>query len=136
MGTMLKPAVIWSPQDAAVVGRRTAARLRLAIPARMLTIHGIHDCILLDLSRTGARIALTKPLPIGSNGFVAVAQIEAFGEVIRREMGESGGVNAVRFDDPLEQADVLAVRHHAETFLMRERETLREQVRRWVAGEM
>jgi len=132
---MLEAAAPLPPSHADPVGRRSAARLRLSIPARLLTIHGIHDCILLDLSRTGARIALTLPLPIGADGFVRVGLLEAFGEVIRREVGSGGGVNAIKFDDPVGLADVLGVRHHAETYRLRERHALLDQVRSWVTGE-
>jgi hypothetical protein len=133
---MLEPAFSSSPDSASACGRRAAARLRLSIPARMLTIHGIHDCILLDLSRTGARIALTMPLQVGADGFLKVGPVEAFGQTVRRDGGCGGGINGIKFDEPLAQTDVLAVRHHAETFRVRERDSLRDQVRRWVTGEM
>jgi hypothetical protein len=116
-------------------GRRAAARLRLSIPAKMMTIHGIHDCILLDLSRTGARIGLAVPLHIGTNAILNAGPIEVFGETLRRDLGIGGGVNGFKFDDPLSHEDVLAVRKHAESFRLRERESLLDQVRSWVAGE-
>jgi len=132
---MLEPAATLPEGTVQTIGRRAAARLRLSIPARLLTIQGIHDCILLDLSRTGARIGLAKPLPVGTDGFIKVGPVEVFGEVVRHEIGRGGGINAVRFDDHLAPDDVLAVRHHAETFRLREREHLLDQVRRWVTGE-
>lgn len=116
-------------------GRRAAARLRLSIPVRFITIYGTHDSILLDLSQTGARIALAAPLTPGAGGYLRVANLEIFGEAVRCKYGTHGGVNGIAFDEPLSHSAVLAVRHHAETFQQRERETLRDQVRRWVAGE-
>ena len=51
------------PQKASVpLGRRAAARLRLAIPARFASIYSTQNCILLDISRTGAGLALASPL--------------------------------------------------------------------------
>ncbi|PKP96705.1 MAG: hypothetical protein CVT76_06180 [Alphaproteobacteria bacterium HGW-Alphaproteobacteria-15] len=116
-------------------GRRAAARLRLAIPARIMTVYETHNCILLDLSQTGARIGLARPLAVGDGGYLMVAQFEVFGEVVRRKLGAGGGVNGIAFDDPVSHATVLAVRHHAETFERAQREALRDQVRCWVTGE-
>lgn len=116
-------------------GRRAAARLRLSIPAQMLTVFATQHCILLDLSQTGARIGLATPMTIGDDGFLRVGQLEVFGQAVRRMIGVGGGVNGIAFDEPLSHAAVLAVRHHAETFQRVEREALRDQVRRWVAGE-
>lgn len=124
------------PHAAAVpTGRRTAARLRLSIPARFIGIGGTFDCVLIDLSTTGAQIALSNPLPCGAAGYLKVAQFEIFGEAVRLVPGIGGGVNGLAFDDPLPRAAVLAVRHHAETFLQREHGALLDQVRRWVSGE-
>lgn len=116
-------------------GRRAAARLRLSIPVRLTTIYETHNCVLLDLSRTGAQVALPVPLTIGEGGILRVGQLEVFGEVIRQMIGTGGGVNGIVFEELLPQAAVLGVRHHAETFRLKERDVLREKVRRWVAGE-
>lgn len=120
---------------AATYGRRAAARLRLSIPAQMVSIYSTHDCILMDLSRTGARIALADPLANGEGGYLKVGRFELFCEAVRVMIGASGGVNGLIFDEPLSNADVLAIRHHAETFEDARRRALRDQVRKWVAGE-
>lgn len=101
----------------------------------MMTIYETHESVLLDLSRTGALIALPEPLAIGDSGYLMVGQFEVFSETVRRMPGHGGGVNGLVFDDPLSHDAVLAVRHHAETFQRLEREALRDQVRSWVTGE-
>lgn len=121
--------------DANTFGRRAAARLRLSIPARLMTIYETQNCILIDLSQTGARIGLAAPMALGSGGFLKIGPLEVFGEAVRRMPKHGGGVNGIAFDLPLSPAAVLAVRHHAETFQRVEREVLRDQVRRWVTGE-
>lgn len=121
------------PSD--TVGRRAAPRLRLAIPARFISTDGTHDCVLMDLSSTGARIALAKPLREGAAGYLKIAALELFGEAVWCEHGHGGGVNGLVFDESLAHQQVLAVRHHAETYAERERLALRDQVRRWVTGE-
>ena len=120
---------------AATFGRRAAARLRLAIPARFVSVTATQGCILLDVSRSGARIALASPAPLRQSGYIAVGRLELFGMVVRCERLRDGGINAVAFDDPISEAQVLAIRHFAENFALRERQALRDQVRRWVTGE-
>ena len=133
---MLQPALLFdSPLARPETGRRAAARLRLAIPVRMMATHATQTCVLLDLSRTGARIGLAEPLAPGELLYLRILRLDAFAEVVRHHLGESGGVNGVVFDEPLSDEVVLAVRRHAETFEQRERDTLRDQVRRWVSGE-
>ena len=141
---MVQSVLLWqsvpAPDPAAIgpigpIGRRGAARLRLAIPARVVLICATESCVLLDLSCTGARIGLAEPLATGTPLYLKVAQLEVFAEVLRCHRGAAGGVNGLRFDEPLSGAEVLAVRTHADTYLGRERAALREQVRRWVSGD-
>ncbi len=101
----------------------------------MLTVYEMQHCILVDLSQTGARIALAMPMAVGDGGYLKVGQFEVFGEAVRCKRGTGGGVNGIAFEAPLSHAAVLAVRHHAETFQLAERDALRNQVRRWVTGE-
>lgn len=123
------------PPQQRPVGRRAAARLRLAIPVKLLATHATENCVLLDLSRTGARIGLAEPLAPGEMLYLRFAGLELFGEVVRRHCGKSGGVNGMVFDEPLSDDIVLAVRRHAETFEHRQHTALRDQARRWVSGE-
>ena len=120
---------------AATIGRRASARLRLAIPARFVSVTATQGCILLDLSRSGARIALASPAPSRQSGYIEVGRLQLFGMVVRCERGGDGGINAVAFDEPISHADVLAIRSYAEDFELRGRQALRDQVRRWVSGE-
>jgi len=117
------------------IGRRGAARLRLAIPAQIVSTHATGTCVLLDLSRSGARIGLERALPPGECIYLKVARLEVFAEVVRRHGGIDGSVNGLKFDEPLSDEAVLAVRRHAETFEQRQRDNFRDQVRRWVSGE-
>lgn len=132
---LANPAPVSDPATPRPTGRRSAARLRLAIPVRIVSTHATQTCILLDLSRTGARIGIAEPLAPGICLFLRIAQFELFAEVIRCDRGEGGGINGLAFDEPLPDATVLAVRRHAEGFEQRQRDTLRDQARRWVSGE-
>jgi hypothetical protein len=132
---MMEPAFPLVRETADMIGRRSAARLRLSIPARFISLDGYSECILIDLSETGAQIVLAEPLRRGALGYLQVARLEAFAEAVRRVQGLRGGVNGLVFDDRLDPEAVLAVRRHAESFLQREQAALRDQVRRWVTGE-
>jgi len=112
------------------VGRRSAPRLRLSIPARLMTITEIRKTILLDISRSGAQISLERPMQVGEAGFLTFAQLEVFACVVRKGVG----VNGLEFDVPLIDADVLAVRHFAEAYDAKERQSLKEEAREWVMG--
>lgn len=120
----------------APVGRRSAARLRLAIPARFVSIFGTQSGILLDVSRLGARIGLARPPAEGDAGYLEIARFEVFGMVVRTDRGIEGGIIGIVFDEPLTDAQVLEIRSHAEQFETNERQALRNQVRRWVTGQL
>lgn len=123
------------PEEPTPVGRRGSPRLRLSIPGRFVSIFSTQSCVLLDISRTGARLALPGPLARNESGFIAIKQFEVFGTIVRSETGPDGGVNAMVFDEPIAKSMVLEIRKLAEDFELRERAALRDQVRRWVAGE-
>jgi hypothetical protein len=119
----------------AITGRRAAPRLRLAIPARFVSIYSTQRCVLIDLSRTGARMALSAPLNPGQPGYLEIDRMEVFGTIVRAQPGGEMAINALAFDDPMSQSAVLKVRAYAEGLEARTHMALRDQVRRWVTGE-
>ncbi len=119
-----------APQPLANVGRRRAARLRVSVPAKLITVTGTQRCLLIDVSRTGAQIALSRPLSIGDAGFLQVGGLELFGSTIR----EGAGANGLDFDVEMSDEDVLVIRRYAETYQMDERKALMAEARKWVTG--
>ncbi|MDJ0978643.1 MAG: hypothetical protein QNI87_08905 [Erythrobacter sp.] len=113
------------------VGRRGAARLRLSVPAGFTAVDRAHSCILLNLSRTGAKIAILDPLREGDGGILRCGSLSVFAIVARREFS----LNALRFEEPIGDEDVLAMRRYYETFELRERRKLIETARRWASGD-
>jgi hypothetical protein len=111
-------------------GRRGAPRLRLSIPARLTTVFEARACVLIDLSRTGAQVALMDPLPEGEGGMLRVAGLDVFGEAVRR----SPGVNGLAFEQELSHDAVLAVRRFAERLAIDELHASRERARTWIEG--
>lgn len=112
------------------VGRRGAPRLRLSIPARLVTVTEMRRCVVLDISRSGAQVSLAKPLAVGEGGFLHFAGSEVFVSVIR----EGKGLIGVEFDVLLTDEDVLAIRRYAEDYETDERKALLNEARAWVMG--
>lgn len=124
-----------APDTQAMAGRRAAPRLRLAIPARFVSIYATQRCMLVDLSRTGARIALAAPVATGQCGYLEIDRFEVFGTIVRMHREGDFAVNALAFDEPVAPEAVLLIRTYAEGLEARTQMALREQVRRWVTGE-
>ncbi len=88
-------------------GRRQAARVRLALPAKVILITGHQPCQLDDLSQTGAQISMERLAPpIGGDVVLMVNGVEAFGTVVWRQ-GNSFGLC---FDEPMPMDDVVKLR--------------------------
>lgn len=111
-------------------GRRSAARLRISLPARLISIEETHRAILLNISRSGAQIAIINALREGEGGMLECGSLKAFGVVTRSEFS----INALHFEEPISQEAVLEMRRYYETFEERERRKLIETARRWVNG--
>ena len=116
------------------VGRRGAARLRLSLPAKLVSLYGTHRCILIDLSCTGAQVGLEEPLDKNETAFLQIAGAELFCGVVRKAQGANGGVNGVLFDPPLVDQDVLDMRAFAETYQDDVLRGLKAEVKDWVDG--
>ena len=116
------------------IGRRSAPRLRLAIPAKLVSLSGSVRCILIDLSLTGAQVGLERPVNEGADVFLQIAGLEPFGSVVRQAVGPNGGKNGIVFEKPLEKDDVLFVRAYAERYEEEEKQFLINEARNWVMG--
>lgn len=91
--------------------------------------------MLLDISQTGARLALERPLGVNTSGYLRVGPVEIFATAVRVRLGDEGlAVNGVEFDIRLSKPQVLAVRAYAENYEMAERRASLMQARDWVMG--
>lgn len=113
------------------IGRRSAPRLRLSLPARLIAVEKVHTCILLNLSRTGAQVAILDAMREGEGAILRCGVIDRFAIVTRSEFG----LNALSFEEPLTDAIVLEVRRYYENFEEREKRALLETARKWVTGD-
>ncbi len=112
-------------------GRRAAPRLRLSLPARLVAVDRTHQCILMNLSRNGAQIAILDSLREGEGAVLKCGKIDQFVIVNRSEFG----LNALSFEEPISDEMVLHIRRYHENFEERERRMLVETARKWVSGE-
>lgn len=112
-------------------GRRQAARVRLALPGKVILITGYEPCLLNDLSQTGACVTVsgTAP-PVGHDVVLQVNAIEAFGSVVWR----SGSNFGVLFDDRLSKDDVVRLRTIHDHFQTLEEQRRSRQAREFVQG--
>ena len=108
--------------------RRRKARLRVGIPASLVTLDGRQDISLVDLSETGARLKVDDPDKIGS-GVLNWLGFEAFGSVVWRR----GHTVGVHFDSPIDHDWVLSTREWLPR-LPTSKEELKRFARDWVNG--
>lgn len=114
------------------VGRRARSRLRTRLPARIVTLYGTRNTLLLDLSLTGARIKADADMSCGQTIVLEVALFEAFGKIV----WIAGGSCGVSFDEPISSKLLLAMRVRDETDrLPSDSDLARKLAGEWVAGQ-
>lgn len=107
--------------------RRGKARLRVGIPAHLISVHGRSRVTLLDLSESGARVRYEgEPM---KDFVLEWLGYEAFGAVVRRNGRELG----LRFDEPIGEACVLGTRDRMPAVAMTEDQATRF-AREWARG--
>lgn len=127
-----KPFAPSAQQTGAVhAGRRADARVRLHIPARLILLTGVEQCMLEDLSVTGAALIPQEALPpVGASGILQCEGLEVFGIVRWARYGRCG----FKFEERLPMANVIAMRHLADAYEQNERERFRQSAKAWVQG--
>ena len=129
------PARDPAPPSAPIpIGKRGAPRLRLSIPAKLISRYATQRCILIDVSCTGAQVGLEEPLDLQETAILQIGTMEPFGEVVRTVRRKNGGINGVKFDPPIDKAEVLEIRSFAENYEREQLRAIRLQVQEWVDG--
>lgn len=112
-------------------GRRGNGRLRVRLPARLVTRTDTWHVILSDLSMRGARVITGRRMEPGQEAVLEWSGFDAFGEVVWCD-GERCGLS---FLDPIEEPTLIATRDLDDlSRLPRDRELLRQVARNWVDG--
>ena len=110
-------------------GRRRHSRLRLNLPAKLITRDGTLAVTLLDLSFSGARLGLgAAPLRAGASAVLSWASFEAFCTLVWVQDSTCG----LDFEVPLHPQVLLATRDLAD--LAPRIDGNRVAVRDWVTG--
>ena len=97
------------------VGRRTYSRLRVFLPARLISVFGTQQVQIHNLSRSGVKLLWTDPVRVGGDVVMAWAHHELFGKVVWSQPQYGG----VLLDEPLTEALILSMRaaddaHHGD----------------------
>lgn len=101
---------------AGAIGRRRDSRLRVGVPAQLITLHGQFTASLCDLSQSGAHIRAKGDLFRGEDAVLLWLGFEAFGKIVWASNGEGG----LEFDEMLAPAILIQTRDqvdlgHAQT---------------------
>lgn len=111
-------------------GRRSLARLRLGVPARLITLNGVHDALLDDLSLSGAQIRLSDGEQF-SIGVLKWLDFDELVDVVWHDRSTCG----VKFEKPLPKGCILATRDAAPALLDDEARA-RSVAKRWIEGTL
>ena len=114
------------------IGRRTDARLRLAVPATLVLVDGTFKSTLENVSRTGARVLLAGgDVRIEQSGFLRCRGLELFCTVVWSRGARCG----VQFDELLGEEQLLDLRWYGDNIRSLVESEDRSRVRAWVGGQ-
>jgi hypothetical protein len=114
-----------------ITGRRAVPRVRLFIPAQVMLLGGLLNCLLDDISQAGARVTVAAKLPaIGAGVVIRVKGVDVFGNVV----WALGARFGIVFEEPLELHEVVKLRHLADDHIDHERALQRRNARNFVQG--
>lgn len=111
-------------------GKRCFSRARLNLPGRLVTFNGTSDCTLIDLSRSGAKLAAGDCPRVGSLVVVEGLPIELFGTV----KWSVSGLFGFELEAPLPLDRVVALRYYADDEAVRQKQAQLTYARNWVQG--
>ena len=112
------------------IGRREKSRLRLGAMAKLDLISGEVACMLVDISTTGVRLALSDAPKAGECAVLRIEDIEAFGTIVWRSPDFCG----MRFDRPLHEGAVIRLRQTGDMSSENERMAQRNFAQKWAQG--
>lgn len=88
--------------SSARAGGRHFNRLRLGVPAQLVLTHETRDCLIDDISCTGARLRAVHPLAEHQALLLVFHELKLFATVVWLRDGECG----LRFDQPIDPEDM------------------------------
>ncbi len=119
------------PRQNAAIGRRKYSRLRVRLPAKLVTLSTTINTILLDISIEGAKIEAKGNLHCGDQAMLLWDRYEAFGRIAWIDESTCG----VLFEEPITPKILIATRDlDDEKHLPEDRDLNRQRVQAWVNG--
>jgi len=118
-------------------GRRSTGRLRVRLSARLILLSGTRNCVLTDLSGTGARVVCglgaREPFQSGEEAMLLWGEFEAFGRLV----WTAGASCGLAFGRPIPRPVLLKTRDlDKRERLPDDRETLRRTARQFAEGRV
>jgi hypothetical protein len=98
---MTRIVISETPPTRSALGRRSAPRVQLSAPARLVSVFDTHECEIVNLSRSGALIRLARPLAVDACGYLRAGPFESFAISVRVIKLGYDVINGVKFDRPL-----------------------------------
>ena len=95
-----------------------------------MLMEGVIACRIENLSIGGARLQIDSPLKLGCPGILTIHDTDAFGEIVWQSRGRAG----FKFDEMLEDGEVVRLRHLAPKILMNENNHVEIFALDWVEG--
>ena len=95
-------------------GRRVAAREPVLLNAALLTLETSRPVILVDVSKTGARLRVREALSRGQQIWLKINPVDIFGTVVWVDGEECG----VLFDEPLADAEVTSLQARGKVIIV------------------
>lgn len=118
------------PQHLANCGRRASSRLRLRLPATLITLDGQGPAVLENISATGARVASQFTLRPGASCILRLPRLELFADVAWCAQGRLG----LNFEAPLSHDQLVTLRNLDPDSLSNERASSQNWARAFVDG--
>ena len=88
------------------IGRRTHSRLRVFIPAKLISVFGTQQVLIQNLSQSGIKLRWTEPVRAASDVVIVWSHHELFGKIVWAESHYGG----VLLEEPLSQVLILSMR--------------------------
>lgn len=129
------PPIPSSAPGAGILGRRSSPRLPLRIPAKLVSVFDTLDCLLVDVSLSGALVRLARPLAVDSCGYLRAGPLDAFAITVRvSSYRGSDALTGLRFDTRLTREQVVELRNFAREAELIEKRARISAARDWVNG--
>lgn len=111
-------------------GRRASSRLRVRLPATLITLDGQGPAVLENISATGARVSSQFMLWQGASCILRLPGLELFADIAWCAHGRLGLI----FEHPLSQGQLLTLRNLDPANLVNERAASQDWARGFVNG--